>query len=385
MPSLRQSSTRTMLTQFLLTLLLLHTQIHRITAAEDFYKLLGISRKATQKEIKKAYRSKSLEFHPDKNKNEGAAEKFAEIAYAYEVLTDEEKKNIYDRHGEEGLKQHEQRQGQGGGHGGFDDIFSHFGFGGGGFGPGGGGRQQREQSTPNVNIPLRVSLKQLYLGDTIEVEYVRQTLCVNWQECMKANQECQGPGVKVRMQQIAPGFVQQVQQRDERCVARGKMWSSNCRVCPDGQTQSEKIDLTIDLQKGMYPGEPITFDGVADEKPGMNPGDLNFVITQEKHEYYHRDGDHLYITMEIPLVDALTGFKHEFEHLDGHKFIVNVDGVTECDHVMRVSGKGMPRRGGRGGFGDLFITFDVDFPETLTVEQKKGIRKILDGRGSDEL
>ncbi|KAK1743865.1 DnaJ C-terminal domain-containing protein [Skeletonema marinoi] len=274
MPSLRQSSTRTMLTQFLLTLLLLHTQIHRITAAEDFYKLLGISRKATQKKSKRP-----------------TAEKFAEIAYAYEVLTDEEKKNIYDRHGEEGLKQHEQRQGQGGGHGGFDDIFSHFGFGG-GFPGGGGGRQQREQSTPNINIPLRVSLKQLYLGDTIEVEYVRQTLCVNWQECMKANQECQGPGVKVRMQQIAPGFVQ--------------------------QTQSEKIDLTIDLQKGMYPGEPITFDGVADEKPGVNEsGDLNFVITQEKHEYYHRDGDHLYVTMEIPLVDALTGFKHEFEHLDG--------------------------------------------------------------------
>jgi DnaJ-class molecular chaperone len=147
---------------------------------------LGIKRSATQKEIKKAYRSKSLEYHPDKNKEEGAAEKFAEIAYAYEVLTDEEKKNIYDRHGEEGLKQHEQRQGQGGGHGGFDDIFSHFGF---NFG-GGGGHRQREQTTPNVNIPLRVSLKQLYLGDTIEVEYVRQTLCVNWQECMKTNQEC---------------------------------------------------------------------------------------------------------------------------------------------------------------------------------------------------
>jgi DnaJ-class molecular chaperone len=154
-----------------------------------------------------------------------------------------------------------------GGHGGFDDIFSHFGF---NFGGHGGGRQQREQSTPNVNIPLRVSLKQLYLGDTIEVEYVRQTLCVNWQECMKVNQECQGPGVKVRMQQIAPGFVQQVQQRDERCVARGKMWSSNCRVCPEGQTQSEKIDLTIDLQKGMYNGEPITFEGVADEMPGVS-------------------------------------------------------------------------------------------------------------------
>ena len=267
MPSLRQKTTKLSLRtqlQFLLGILLaISSTIH---AAEDFYKLLGIKRSATQKEIKKAYRSKSLEYHPDKNKEEGAAEKFAEIAYAYEVLTDEEKKNIYDRHGEEGLKQHEQRQGQGGGHGGFDDIFSHFGF---NFG-GGGGHRQREQTTPNVNIPLRVSLKQLYLGDTIEVEYVRQTLCVNWQECMKTNQECQGPGVKVRMQQIAPGFVQQVQQRDERCVARGKMWSSNCRACPNGQTQSEKIELTIDLQKGMYPGEPITFEGVADEKPGVS-------------------------------------------------------------------------------------------------------------------
>jgi len=363
--------------QFILALLALSANI--IQAAQDFYKLLGIKRSASPKEIKKAYRSKSLEFHPDKNKEEGAADKFAEIAYAYEVLTDEDKKQIYDRHGEEGLKQHEQGQGQGGGHGGFDDIFSHFGFG------GGGRRQQREQSTPNVDVPLRVTMKQLYLGDTIEVEYVRQVLCMQWQECMKTNKECQGPGVKVRMQQIAPGFVQQVQQRDERCVAPGKMWKSNCRDCPNGQTQSEKIELTIDLAKGMYPGEPITFEGVADEKPGMNAGDLNFIIQQEQDEHYHRDGDHLYVTMEIPLVDALTGFSHEFTHLDGHKFMVNVEGVTECDHVMRVSGKGMPRRGGRGGFGDLYITFDVDFPETLTDKQREGIRKILRGSVSDEL
>ena len=122
---------------------------------------------------------------------------------------------------------------------------------------------------------------------------------------MKNNQECQGPGVKVRMQQIAPGFVQQVQQRDERCVSQGKMWKSNCRDCPNGQTQSEKIDLTIDIAKGMYNGEPITFEGVADEKPGMNAGDLNFIIMQEQDEHFHRDGDHLYVTMEIPLVDAL--------------------------------------------------------------------------------
>ena len=280
------------------TILTLLYLISPCLSAQDFYKLLGIKRSASQKEIKKAYRAKSLEFHPDKNKEEGAAEKFAEIAYAYEVLTDENKKEVYDKHGEEGLKQHESNN-RGGGGGGFDDIFSHFGF---NFG---GQRRQRERSTPNVDIPLRVSLKQLYLGDVLEVEYIRQTLCVNWEECMKNNQECQGPGVKVKMQQIAPGFVQQVQQRDDRCVAPGKMWSNNCRSCPKGQTQPEKIDLTIDLNKGMYPGEAVTFEGVADEKPGMTAGDLNFVIVQMGDEFFHRDGDHLYVTMEIPLVDAL--------------------------------------------------------------------------------
>ena len=101
--------------RFFLLLACLSLSAEVIRAAEDFYKLLGIKRNASQKEIKKAYRSKSLEFHPDKNKNEGASAKFAEIAYAYEVLTDEDKKAVYDRHGEDGLKQHEQRQGQGGG------------------------------------------------------------------------------------------------------------------------------------------------------------------------------------------------------------------------------------------------------------------------------
>mmetsp|Transcript_4332 Transcript_4332/g.5674 ORF Transcript_4332/g.5674 Transcript_4332/m.5674 type:complete len:225 (-) Transcript_4332:1393-2067(-) len=200
-----------------------------VACAVDFYDLLGVSRSASQKEIKKAYRAKSLEFHPDKNKEEGAAEKFAEIAYAYEVLTDEDKRQIYDRHGEEGLKQHEQRSGHGGGGGGFDDIFSHFGF---NFGGGGGRRGGEEQRTPDVEIPLRMSMKQLYLGDTIEVEFVRQTLCVNWQECMKDMPECQGPGVRVVRQQIAPGFVSLYLLIDYQILRRNHFSQSLKNVCP---------------------------------------------------------------------------------------------------------------------------------------------------------
>jgi DnaJ-class molecular chaperone len=268
--------------------------------AADFYKLLGVSRDATLKEIKKAYRQKSLEFHPDKNKAEGAAEKFGQIARAYEVLSDEEKREIYNNHGEEGVKQHEEGRSGGGGGGGFgfaEDIFSQF------FG-GGGRRQQRERQTPDVEVPLYVTMKQLYLGDLIEVEYIREVLCVNWQECMTSNKECQAAGVRVKLQQLAPGFVQQVQQRDDRCVAPGKMWRPNCSACPS-KTSTEKIDLTIDLTKGMRSGELITFEGVADEKPGFTAGSLHFKIIEQEDEVFHRDRDNLYKTVEIPLVDAL--------------------------------------------------------------------------------
>eukprot|EP00429_Kryptoperidinium_foliaceum_P001294 CAMPEP_0176017510 /NCGR_PEP_ID=MMETSP0120_2-20121206/8400_1 /TAXON_ID=160619 /ORGANISM="Kryptoperidinium foliaceum, Strain CCMP 1326" /LENGTH=369 /DNA_ID=CAMNT_0017350533 /DNA_START=137 /DNA_END=1243 /DNA_ORIENTATION=- len=343
-----------------------------VVNAEDFYKLLGVSRTATAKEIKKAYRQKSLEFHPDKNKEEGAAEKFAEINRAYEVLSDDEKRQIYDRHGEEGLKQHEQRGGGGGGFGGgspFDDFF--------GFGQ----RQRRnqEQRTPSVDVPLELTLEQLYKGDTFEVSYVRQVLCLRWEMCMKPNQECQGPGVRVRKQQIAPGFVQQFQQYDERCVAPGKMWLNGCSECPS-KTETEKIDLTIDVNKGMRPGEAITFEGVTDEKPGYKPGDLSFIITEKPHKDYHRDGDHLYKNMEIPLVDALTGFSITLKKLDGEEFTVNVDDIIECDEVLRVPGKGMPRRSGRG-YGDLYIKFEVDFPDHLNSDQKAKLREVL-GKGN---
>jgi DnaJ-class molecular chaperone len=359
-------------------------QVVTVTAA-DFYKLLGISRDATIKEIKKAYRQKSLEFHPDKNREEGAADKFAEIARAYEVLSDSDKKEIYNRHGEEGLKKHESQGGGGGGGGGFDDLFSHF-FG----GQGGGqrGRESQEQKTPSLELPLYLSLKQLYLGETMDVEYVRQVLCMNWEMCMKQAPDCQAPGIRVIRQQLAPGFVQQVQQRDPKCIARGKQWLENCSACPN-KTETEKIDLTIEVTPGMRNNEHIIFEGVTDEQPGMEAGALHFVIYEEKDANFHRERDDLYKTMEIPLVDALTGFSITLTHLDGHEFTLTMDEVTDCDHVMRVPGKGMPRRNGRDGeFGSLYITFEVDFPDELTAKQKEAIRAILtegEGEKTDEL
>jgi len=314
----------------------------------------------------------SLQYHPDKNKDKGASEKFSEIARAYEVLSDEEKRSTYDRYGEDGLKQSEARGGGGGGGGGFGDIFEQFGF----RGFGNQQQNQRERKTPNVEMPLRMALKQLYLGEVLEVDYVREVLCTNWRDCTKKSNDCQGPGVKIRTQQLAPGFVQQVQVRDDTCIARGEMWKSSCKACPNGKTEPEKTSLTVDVTKGMRNGEPINFEGVADEKVGHAAGDLIFIIQEAKHDVFNRDGDNLYATVEIPLVDALVGFTHTIKHLDGHDVEMKVDDVTECDMVRKVKGEGMPRRSG-SGFGDLFVTFEVDFPEALTEEQKTAIDNIL--------
>jgi len=180
------------------------------------------------------------------------------------------------------------------------------------------------------------------------------------------------------------GFVQQVQMEDPKYISRGKSWRDNCKVARI-KTQTEKIELTIDVSKGMRPGERITFEGVTDEKPGFEAGDLHFVLGEIPQADYHRDGDHLYLSRDISLVDSLTGFTlGAYTHVDDHKFTVDVDGVTECDYGMRVPGKGMPRSSGRG-FGDLHITFEVDFPDTLTNAQKKAIREILVEESNDEL
>jgi len=365
-----------MLARFTITFCLLCA----LALSLDPYKTLKLTKQATQKEIKKAYRKLSLQFHPDKNKDPGASEKFSEISRSYEILSDEEKRSTYDRYGEEGLKQQEGRGGGGGGGDPFASMFEQFGFNMGGGNQRRGGNNQ-EQRTEDVEMPIYMTLKQLYLGEVFDVAYKREVLCMNWKECTKKSQNCQGAGIAVRTQQLAPGFVQQVQVRDDKCISRGQMWRSNCRDCPNGKTETEETTLTVDVNKGMRNGEIITFENVADEKVGYTAGDLVMVIRETKHEFFTRDGDNLYATMEIPLVDALVGFKDTLEHLDGHIVKIEVAGVTECEDIIKIQGEGMPRAGGRG-FGDLFITFEVDFPESLSESQKKSIREILKGTES---
>lgn len=251
-------------------------------------------------------------------------------------------------------------------------MFEQFGF----RGFGNQQRNDRERKTPDVEMPMRLNLKQLYLGEVIELDFVRETMCLNWKECTKKSQDCQGPGIKVRTQQLAPGFVQQVQVRDDKCTGRGEMWRKDCKACPNGRTQPEKTSLTIDITKGMRSGERIAFEGVADEKIGHTAGDLIFFIQEQADKTFKREGDNLFMNVEIPLVDALVGFTHKFKHLDGHEVTIEVTDPVECDEIQKVKGEGMPRRSGNG-FGDLFVTWEVNFPDGLTQAQKDAIEKVL--------
>eukprot|EP01041_Mallomonas_annulata_P007252 gene7252-14788_t len=336
----------------------------------DYYKVLGVSRSASSADIKRAYRKLSLKYHPDKNPSEDASRKFSEIANAYSVLSDDEKRSTYDHGGEEAVKQQEQRGNQPA----TDpfSIFEHFGFGGMGGRRGG----DEESRTPDVEIPVRVSLRQLYVGEVLDVKYSRQVLCVDHASCQRKCPDCQGVGVKVRVQQLAPGFVQQVQVRDDSCVARGKCWKSPCKACPKGMTEDEEIQITLDVHAGMRDGDRVKFDQVADESVGSTAGDLIFIIKQIPDKQFSRNGDDLSTFMTITLEDSLLGFERTLTHLDGHIVNVRKEYVTYCSEIFTIPNEGMPRTNGKGR-GNLHITLQIQFPPKFSENQKNLLKTAL--------
>ena len=253
------------------------------------------------------------------------------------------------------------------------DIFEQFGFG--GFGGMGGRQRQQEQRTPDVEIPVRVTLAQLYVGEMLDVSYTRQVLCVEASSCQKNSNECHGPGVRVKMQQLAPGFMQQVQVQDASCVARGKAWKKPCKACPRGMTEEEEIQLTLDIKRGMTNGDKIKFEQVADEAVGHIPGDLVFKIVQTPHDLFTRQGDNLHMTLSISLLDSLVGFSQTFPHVDGHNVVVTKPTVSYCSEIVTVKGEGMPKKGKKeGDRGDLFVTLQIGFPPELSDKQKDQLK-----------
>eukprot|EP00038_Savillea_parva_P017334 m.19896 g.19896 ORF g.19896 m.19896 type:complete len:379 (+) comp3733_c0_seq1:58-1194(+) len=345
---------------------------------DDYYDVLGVKRDASGPAIRKAYRKLAKTYHPDRNKNDPNAEKmFQAIAEAYEVLSNDDKRQTYDQHGKEGLKE----QQQGGGHhpGGFG-FFDQF------FGGGRRGNQQKKGAT--LYLDLEVSLRDLYLGTTIEVESSKQVVCPSCRgsgarspDDVKKCPACKGKGFKVVTHQLGPGFVQQVQQPCNKCKSTGKVVKAKCRTCGGHKVVHGTDDLVIEVEAGMDNGHEIVFPRAGDQSKDIDttPGDIVYRITTTPHPRFSRRGDDLYMTLPITLSEAIGGFAKKFKHLDGHEVTVKRTKVTQPNFVLKVAEEGMPQHNFPSVKGDLYVEFTVIIPTKLSAEQKKSIKELLAG------
>ncbi|RKP05486.1 hypothetical protein THASP1DRAFT_19750, partial [Thamnocephalis sphaerospora] len=343
-----------------------------IAAGKDYYEILGVDRDATAMQIKKAYKRMSKRYHPDKNPGDKTAEeKFVELAHAYEVLSDEEKRQRYDLYGADGVEDN------GGGGGGFHDpfdIFSQF-F-------GGGSRRSHskagaERKGPKMVIPLEVSLKELYLGAEIEVDVTRQQVChrchgtgAHSDAHVHKCSACGGHGVRIVRQMLAPGMYTEMQATCDVCGGKGTIIKEHCPVCGGAKVERGSEQLTVSVEPGMKHDEPIMFEGEGDASPDYSAGDIIFIIRQQAHDTFVRDGDNLHMQHNVTLLEALTGFRHEFKHLDGHTVVLTRDEVTPSGFVQTINGEGMPLQDA-SGHGSLFVQYGVIYPEHLDADQKK--------------
>ncbi|KAL1498347.1 hypothetical protein ABEB36_009160 [Hypothenemus hampei] len=342
----------------------------RKMADNKLYEILGVSRNASDNEIKKQYRKLAKEFHPDKNPEAG--DKFKEISYAYEILSDPKKRQTYDRVGLKGMQE--------GVHDGFggDDLLSHL-FGGGlfggfgGFGGGGSGARRRQRGEDTIH-PLKISLEDLYNGKTAKLQLSKNVICTscngqgskNGQAAEKCH-SCNGCGIKVNYRPLGPGMVQQVQSSCSECRGSGEVIKEKdrCVTCKGKKVCNETKILEVHVDKGMRDNQKIVFRGEGDQQPDVEPGDVVIILQQKPHELFERSDSNLHIKHTITLTEALCGFSFVVHHLDKRDLLIKQPpgSVIKPNDIKKVSGEGMPIYKNPFEKGDLYIAFQIKFPE----------------------
>lgn len=335
---------------------------------EEYYKTLGVDKNATESQLKKAYRKLAVKHHPDKG---GDPETFKAISAAYDILSDPEKREVYDKYGKEGVE-----NGGGGGGGSADDIFSQF-FGGGR----GGGRSRGPKKTPSTKHVLKVKLEDVYNGKTRKMRVSRDVICkpCNGKGGSPGFEEscgtCGGRGYRNMLRQIGPGMMQQVQMPCDSCSGKGKKVNKSlmCKSCRGEKVVSTSKVIEVHIEKGMKNEGKIVFSGMADDKPGYEAGDLIFFIQIEEHKVFERKGADLRIKLDLTLSEALCGFSIPIKHMDGRTILINSKKgeVIKPNTLKAVSDEGMPLESNPTQHGRLFVSFNIVFPIDGTLSSDK--------------
>jgi len=356
-------------------------------AKRDYYEVLGVGREASPEEIKKAYRKKAIQFHPDKNPgNKEAEENFKEAAEAYEVLSSPEKRRKYDQFGHSGL---------GGGQGGFsghdmsmDDIFSMFGdiFGGGfggfgGFGSGGGRSHRRTNRGSNLRVKASLSLKEIAHGAEKKIKVKKYVTCdschgsgAKGNDGYNTCSTCHGSGQVTR---ISNTFLGQMQTTSTcpTCGGEGQIIIHKCDTCHgEGIIRGEEV-INIKIPAGVAEGMQLSVSGKGNAaRRGGMPGDLLVLINEVKDEELIRDENDLIYNLYLSFPDLALGTTAEIPTVD-NKVKVKVDAGTQPEKILRLRGKGLPDLNGYGR-GDLLVRIHVWVPKKLSNEEKKQLEKL---------
>lgn len=348
---------------------------------EDYYEVLGISKGATEAEIKKAYRKMALKYHPDKNPdNTEAEEKFKKAAEAYEILSNADKKARYDQFG------HQAFDGNGGGGFGgggmnMDDIFSQFGdIFGGGFGGGGGfsgfsgGGRQRVVKGSNLRIRVNLSLEDIANGveKKIKVKRKIQAPGTTYKTC----NTCNGAGQVTRVTNTILGRMQ----TSAACPACGGAGQTIDKKPSDADSQGLKVSeetVIVKIPAGVVDGMQLKVTGKGNDAPGNGiAGDLLVAIQEEEHATLKREGDNLHYDMYVSLPDAVLGNSKEIDTVTG-KVRIKIEPGVQSGKILRLRGKGIPSINGYGK-GDLLVHVNVWTPKTLSKKQKTFFESMKD-------
>ncbi len=356
---------------------------------KDYYEVLGVSKNATEAEIKSAFRKLAKKYHPDVSKEENAAEKFKEVQEAYSVLSDKDKRNKYDTYGHAAF---DQNGGYGGGFSGFSgfedfdasdilkDIFGGgFGFSGSSF-FGGDRKTTRATKGPDVSVIFDMDFEEAAFGTETTLELNIDDKCPDCNGLggtgAKTCPDCHGSGyIKEQQRSILGSFISQ--RPCPTCSATGEVYTNKCSTCRGTGKKKVKKSIVVKVPAGVDTGDHlrVTGKGPAGENGGPN-GDVYIEIRVKDHPLFKRDSENLYLTLPLTITEASLGCKKEVPTLDGN-VLLTIPAGSQSGDKLRIKGKGLKSPSKRST-GDLYVVLKVITPTKLDRKQKKMLEELAE-------